>query len=433
MNFGTGAGAALGCICQWYGWLPLLCEDLLFRALSTKMGDYPELPASILAELFMRRWLYPQPPEFSGEWLGKLAPYMPRSRFAAQYAQWATSQANGRTYEMPETMLAIASNELEIALVHALRDGLGKWADAHGIIAFLGPGIMPEEDLWETTPPMADVLLPFRLVDRNLHEPVADFGRRAAVIANNMKERRTNLDDVYVYFPTLPARLPQWMEGESGALAIWFALRANEFGLPRRALDIGLSGCLGRWSATATLDYRTNDSHVVRRKWTMFKRARVPVVVLPDTMVYGGPRPDECVLWPHSQPVGHLMDNLIKQQMALQPDAKEIRRIEAALIEGEEDVNVELAHQTLVGMESKKALGKESARRINFLAYICCCRLGQDVEAMGREQRILDLLAPETRDMAFQLRCAYAISEGNAPRLLSLAAILKKNMFRNSA
>lgn len=431
MSFGTGADSALRCICWWYGSLPLLADELLFQALPAKTADYPELPVAILAELFLRRWLYPQPFESNEEWQKRLAPHLHHSQFAAQFAHWAAAQVNERTYEMPNAILDTVDSELENALIQTLKDGLNKWADAHGVIAFLGSGITPEEDRWRTTPPMADLLLPFRLVDRNLHQPVADFGRRAAVLANNMSSQWVNLDDVFLYFPTLSARLPEWLGGESGALAIWFALRANECALPRKALDIGLAGCLGRWSATATLDYGANDRQVVRRKWEIFKRARVPIIVLPDTMGYGGPDRDECMLWPHSQPVKSCMDDLLSRQMALHPDTKELKRIESCLIEGEEDIHLEIAHRTLVEMEFKRHPGKETARRINFFAYICCCRMGRDAEAMQRERRILELPAAETRDFPIQLRSAYAIGDGTAPRLLALAVILKKIFLGN--
>jgi hypothetical protein len=431
MNYGIWAGSALKCVDRWLSSLPFLSEDILFQALPAKTGDYPEFPADILTELFLRRWLYPPTVEEADRWLYRIAPHLHRSRFAALFAKWVVQQSDRRAYEIPRNILYEAKSEIEVVLVHALQDGFYKWREAHGVIAFLVPKMPPNEEAWEETPPIEDTLLPFRLIDRNLHEPVADFGKRAAVLAQGMRRDGPSPDDIFLHFPTMPKKLPPWMEGESGALAIWYALRANNNALPRKTLDVGLAGCLGAYSTLPTLDYRANPDHLVLRKWELFRRARVPIVVLPDTMGAGGPSSHECTLWPHSQPIGSHVDDLLDRQSALHPDAKVIKHIEACLIEGEEELELVGTLRILTEMERRNACREELACRINFLAYICSCRLKREPEAAVREQRILDLSTAEIRDLPLQLRSAtYGIENSIASRLAALAEILMKK-FRN--
>lgn len=427
MNCHTSATSALKCIGHWFGALPLLSEELLFRALPAKTGDYPELPSTILAELFMRRWLYPQPPESNREWLDKLNLYLRPSQFADHYAAWTASQATKRTYEIPENVLDFARDELEIALVHELRDGFQKWDSAHGTIAFLSQGLTPSEDQRNDKPPVADVLLPFRLDDHNHHDPAADFGKRSAILAAvETKRGWVDHSKLFIHFPTMSKRLPGWMGGESGSLAIWFAYCANQCALPRKALDVGLAGCC---SQDGQLRHWDNPSQIVRRKRDLFRRAHVPEIVLPGTMENKDPAAVSCILWPLNTPLGSLMDDLLNRQMSLHPDTRKLEHIESCLIWGEDDICIEDAHRTLVEMEDAKKCSSESARHINFLAYICCCRMQREPEATARERRILEMPRSEIGDMPLELRAAR--SETASQRLEKLASVLKKKVSEN--
>ena len=419
MSFPATPDQALQIVCSWYGALPVLSTELLFQALEARTGDFPELPGALMGQLLQRIWLYPPSMEEQEEFLRKANRLWGRSPFWSECASWAAEQETERTYDVPPALARAAHSEIEIASLGSLQGLLNRWSQCAGTIAFVAEGI-PDGD----APPLEDALVPFRLVGGTMHDAQADFGCEAAVFASGA--RRKMLSVPFLHFPTMGRSLPPWMRGGSGAPAIWFALLADQNALAIRPLDIGLAGCLLHWSDG--FDSHANPGHLVLRKWNLFRQAKVPTVALPDTMGFAGPSACECSLWPHGEPLGTRIHKLLQTQLEGDPDAQELRRIHGCLIDGEGEIELESAYRILLEMEAKASLSKDKAIRILVLAYICCCRLGREVEALEREQRILSLPISEIGDLPIQLRCAYAISEGTAPRLLTFAADLKKRL-----
>jgi len=375
---------ALNCIRRWWDSLPLLSTDLLFQSLEARTGDYPELPAAILGELYQRCWLFPDDSSDifkSLEWWGA---QLGRSQFQKYFLEWAESQLDKRTYEMPPYILRSVNTEIEKVMVHYLQDYFCKWREAQGVIAFLSQqSISLDEDAWQETPPIEDILLPFNLLPEPRHEPDADFGKKSAFLANiKIKGNLTNPNELFLNFSTLGKGLPDWMKGGSGALAIWFALQVKERSLPSRALDVGLAGYLNPESTA--LDYHRNQEHLLRRKLDLFRRAKVPIIVLPDT----GTQKDyykNCQLWPHSQPIGSRMQELISSQIIHNPDIDQLLDIAACIVDLKESIDYEDAYLKLMGMMSKPSFGKESKYLLNVLVYACCCQLGRGEEAKEME------------------------------------------------
>ena len=421
MSNGCPAEHALKCVRLWYGSLPLLSTELLLRALEAKSGDYPEFPAALLAELCQRLWLFPPPVENIELWLERLGPGLKRSQFWARYAAWACNQANDRTYKIPDDIINSAHTELEKTTAEYMKNLFCKWHQSHGVIAFVRKGVEPEADAWENLPPMSDTLLPFRLVAVNLHEPEADYGMRAALDAMN---RANNLVPYFLQFPTMHRLLPPWMVGESGALAIWYTMLARNRSLTCRALDIGLSGCLRKFD-TSHLDPERNTADIIIRKRDLFRSARVPVVILPSTWNLGPP-PRGFNYWPQSEPPRPRMEELLSWQVALHPDAKELKRIETCLVDGEDELNIAETLIILQEMEEKCTQYVNTAHQINLLAFVCCCRLQREPEATKREQRILQIPRDFLGDYSLNVRrSAYVAGAPAKPRLLGLAARLK--------
>lgn len=422
MSFPATADQALQIACRWYGAMPLLSTELLFQALEARTGDFPELPGALMGQILQRLWLYPPSLEEQERFLLKVQGLWGNGPFWHECANWAAGQETERTYAVSPALGNAARSEIEIAALSALIGLLNRWNQCTGTIAFIAEGVSDGD-----APPLEDALLPFRLVGGMMHDAQEDFGYEAAVFASGA--RRNMLSVPYLHFPSMGRTLPPWMRGSSGAPAIWFALLAEQNALASRPLDVGLAGCLMHWSNG--FDDYANPGDLVLKKWHLFQRAKVPAVALPDTMGRAGPTPRECALCPCGEPLGNRLQSLLKAQLERHPDAKELRRIHASLIDGEDDVELASAHRTLLEMEAKTPLRKDTAIRIHLLAYVCCCRIGREAEALEREQRILSLPKSEIGDMPDQLRIAYAISEGAAPRLLAFAAALK-NIFRNS-
>ena len=418
MSFPATADQALRTVCRWYGAMPLLSTDLLFRALEARTGDFPELPGALMGQILQRLWLYPPSMEEQEEFLRKANQLWGRSTFWSECASWAAEQETERTYDVPPALARAAHSKIEIASLGSLQGLLNRWSQSTGTIAFVAEGI-PDGD----APPLEDALVPFRLVGGTMHDAQADFGYEAAVFASGA--RRKMLSVPFLHFPVMGRSLPPWMRGGSGAPAIWFALLAEQNALSSRPLDVGLAGCLMHWSDG--FDSYANPGHLVLRKWNLFRRAKVPTVVLPDTMGLAGPSARECTLWPHGEPLGTHILKLVQLQLEGDPAAKELWRIYGCLIDGEGEIELESAYRILLDTEAKAPLSKEKAIRIHLLAYVCCCRTGREAEAMEREKHILSLPISEIGDLPIQLRCAYAISEGAAPRLLAFAATLKKS------
>lgn len=418
MSFPVTADQALQTVCRWYGAMPLLSRELLFCALEARTGDFPELPGTLMGQILQRLWLYPPSLEEQERFLMKAQGLWGNGPFWHECASWAANQESDRTYDVPPTLEHAARSEIEIAALSTLRGLLNRWNQCTGTIAFIAESVSEGD-----APPLEDALLPFRLVGGKMHDAQEDFGYEAAVFASGA--RRKMLSVPSFHFPTMGRTLPPWMRGGSGAPAIWFALLAEQNALAGHPLDVGLAGCLMHWSDG--FDDYANPGNLVLRKWNLFRRAKVPTVALPNTMGHAGPNTRECALWPQGEPLGKRMQTLLQALLDRDPDAKELRCIHDSLIDGEGDIELEPAHRTLLEMEAKARLRKDMATRTLVLAYICCCRMGREAEAQEREQRILSLPKSEIDDLPIQLRCAYAISEGTAPRLLAFAATLKKS------
>ena len=419
MSFPVTADQALQTVCRWYGVMPLLSTELLFRALEARTGDFPELPGVLMGQILQRLWLYPPSMDEHERFLLMTQSLWGHGSFWREAAKWAAGQEAERTYDVPSALDRAASCEIEIAALYALKGLLNRWRQCTGTIAFVAEGV-PGDD----APPLEDALIPFRLVGGKMHDAQEDFGYEAAVFASGA--RRKMLSVPSLHFPTMSRTLPPWMRGGSGAPAIWFALLAEQNALAGHPLNIGLAGCLMHWSDG--FDSHANPGHLVLRKWNLFRRAKVPTVALPDTMGFAGPSAYECALWPHGESLGTRIEKLLQTQLEGDPDAKELRRIYGCLIDGEGEIELESARRILLEMEAKASLSKDTAIRILVSAYICCCRMGREAEALEREQRILSLPICEIGDLPIQLRSAYVISDGVAPRLLTFAAALKNSL-----
>lgn len=417
MSFPATADQALRTVCPWYGALPFLATKLLFHALEARTGDFPELPGALMGQILQRLWLYPPSFEDQEAFLRETQRLWGHSPFWHECASWAANQKSDRTYDVPPALGNAARSEIEIASLSALKGLLNRWNQCTGTIAFIAEGVSDGD-----VPPLEDALLPFRLVGGKIHDAQADFGYEAAVFASDAC--RKMLPVPFLHFPTMGRTLPPWMRGGSGAPAIWFALLAEQNALASQPLNVGLAGCLAPGSDK--FDDAANPGHIVLQKLNLFRRAKVPTVVLPDTIRYGGPNARECALWPTGEPLGSRMKHLLKEQMERSPDAKEIRRIYESLIEGEGDIGIESAYRTLLEMEAKTPLRKEAATRILVLAYICCCRMGCEAEALAREQRILSLPLSEIHDLPIQILSACNFAGSSAPQLLAFAKRLKK-------
>lgn len=419
MSFPVTADQALQTVCRWYGAMPLLSRELLFCALEARTGDFPELPGTLMGQILQRLWLYPPSLEEQERFLMKAQGLWGNGPFWHECASWAANQESDRTYDVPPTLEHAARSEIEIAALSTLRGLLNRWNQCTGTIAFIAESVSEGD-----APPHEDALVPFCLVGGMMHDTKEDFGYKAAVNASGAHKKMQSVP--FLHFPTMCRTLPLWMRGGSGAPAIWFALLAEQNAFAVRPLDVGLAGCMG--IKPDRFHDHANPGHLLLRKWSLFRRAKVPTVALPDTMGLAGPRPQECALWPHGEPLGRRMENLLQAQLERHPDAKELRRIYGCLIEGDDGIELESARRTLLEMEAKASLSKDTAIRILVSAYICCCRMGREAEAQEREQRILSLSKSEIGDLPIQLRSAYVSSNGTAPRLLAFAATLKKSL-----
>ena len=418
MTLEYSADEALGYIDDWPYSLPLLATGLIFRAIEAKSGD-PYLRAALMAELCHRLWLFPPSSMEAEEWRGKVEALWGGSLFWDAVVKWAENQALSRTYVLPRKVQECAKCEIEQITVCELMDILHKWRESHGVIAFLEEG---ETDA--DVPPRESTLLPFRLVESSKYASSNNFGLEAAFKAAGGREKFDKKPSLC--FLTMPPKLPKWMDGKSGGLPIWYALLAIDNSLPVMPLDIGLAGCLN--PQLASLDYRHNPGHKVAKKWDLFHRAKVPLIVLADTMENMGPGPCKCTLWPHSEILSFRMSKLIQSQIDRYPDAKELRRIEGCLVNFDDELNLEEAYASLRGIESKCNNDGNTAHKINLLAYICCCRLEYESEITEREGRILGIPQELHGEFALNMKRAANIAGGNAKeRMKKLAAKLEIN------
>lgn len=417
MNLEQTAEQALGCVWLWPEIRPLLSTDLLFDALvEARTIDFPELPAALMAQLCQRLWLFPPSQEEAEKWLKKAEILWGRGLFWMEVTKWAKGQEGERTYQLSDMVLKYARSEIEQVTVHCLRDILYKWSQAHGVIAFI------KEGMGTDAPRLEDTLLPFRLGVSCPYEAEADFGMKSAIMAIGGESRFREVPSLS--FPTMGKKLPKWMDGKSGGLSIWYALLAKGKELPVMPLDIGLAGCLIEGSTA--LHYHANPRHFVAKKWDLFRRARVPAVVLPDTMGNAGPGPHECTLWPLSESLVPYMNDLLQSQIYRYPDAKVLRRIEGGLVYYEEELDIVKTYALLRQMELKCTQAGNGAHQVNLLAYICCCRLQREPEATEREDRVLQIPRALLREYSLHLlRAGNVAGDPSRPRLRAQSDKLK--------
>jgi len=304
--------------------LPLLSSQLIIEALKTKSGDAPELPGMMVAELLHRCWLFPHS-EFSKTGFdGELEGYFNGSVFFQQASRWFKDQAVKRTYFPPEDLKNLAKTEIEFEAFHCLKSNLCKWDRADGVIAFVQDDNEFNANS-EEYPPLEDTLLPFRLTRENYHESGVDFGRKDAFYAcrlNCPQNKRYTImyDDAYsLYFETLTYRIPDWLTGKSGALAIWFALHMKIEERSCGALDVGLSGVLS--PETDIIERDKNPETSIRYKKRLFEYAGVNTIILPDVCreITSG----RLAYWPHSEPVGARMNDLVNRHIERLSDLNE--------------------------------------------------------------------------------------------------------------
>jgi hypothetical protein len=417
MSLGLTAEEALNCVCRWFSARPLLSTELIFSALEAKSGDFPELPAALMAELCQRLWMFPPSLEEADEWRDRIEVLWGRSSFWSEYATWALGQADDRTYELPNAFEHRARNKIEQATFHCLCDILLKWRQSHGVIAFI-----KNEGMAADAPPIEDTLLPFELTHAKYHDKVADFGLDSAFLA--IGGRHTLSVVPSLCFPTMGRELPEWMDGISGGLPLWFALLATEKSLPIMPLDVGLAGCLS--PRHPSLDYHATPAHIVRRKWDLFRRAQVPVVVLPDTGGFHGQQQSTWQFWRPSIPLGQMMQEFVEGQAQRHPDAQLLTHFEKCIVYGDEEIDIEKAYLKLSEMRQRLHGNPEIGRRLIVLLYACCCRLDQGPQAGELEDQLRKIPPPIISEYRQNVRFAAIIAGGVArDRMLILVAEMK--------
>lgn len=405
MSLELSAEKALKLVGQWFSARPLFSTDLIIRALGAQSGDYPELPAVLMAELCQRLWMFPPSVEEADDWRDRIKTLWGHSAFWPGCARWAQGQADKRTYELPDDLVQLAHDQLEKETVNYLRGILLKWNHSDGVIAFI-----KKEGMVADAPPIEDALLPFKLTADIYHKKPTDFGLDDAFLA--IGGRGTCGAEYLLCFPTMGRELPEWMDGKSGGLQLWFSLLAKDRLLPVKPLEIGLAGCLsqGTWS----LDYHANREHIVRRKWDLFRRANVPIVVLPETRDSQGQKRNNWQFWRTNEDLRHRMDEFVEGQAQRYPDEKQITHFQNAILYGEEEIDIEEAQNKLAEMRQQIHSNPEMGHRLDVLLYACCCRLGQGQQARELEDRLRRIPPPKIKEHRINVRLSANIAGGVA-------------------
>lgn len=375
-------------------------------------GDYPELPGALIGELWMRKWLFPPDRREIESLKEKNERQWGRAVFWDYLAGWCYEQAKKRQYQPDDAIKEAADDDLQREVCNYLEDQLYSWRFSQGAIAFV------VSSYWKLDiPPVENTLLPFRLVESLRHDPPADFGLKSAWAAMAGSDYRE--PGVFLDFPTLGKTLPNWMDGTSGGLPIWFGLETKKRELALQPLEIGLTGVMKPAGAGAALDRYGNPPEVIREKYFLFSAAKIPRLVLPDTLGPVQCHPSCTVeYWETNACLRGKMKSFMEKYEQRIPQINSLNRYFSFLVEGDEEVEFEPVDIRTDLLHRHKTDTEATRQKLELLLYICSCRLNLETERLEYERKLSNWPLEELKTLQYNLKFAGLISPEPAQQYL---------------